>query len=32
MQRLTIIRTPGDADALLASKREHIDPVRAEGW
>src|SRR5215210_9454836 len=27
MQRLTIIRTSGDADELLASKREHIDPV-----
>ena len=27
MQRLTIIRTSGDPDELLASKREHIDPV-----
>ncbi len=27
MQRLTIIRTPGDPDKLLAAKREHIDPV-----
>ena len=27
MQRLTIIRTPGDPDALLAAKREHMDPV-----
>ena len=27
MQRLTIIRTPGDPDELLAAKREHIDPV-----
>ena len=27
MRRLTIIRTPGDADRLLAVKREHIDPV-----
>ena len=27
MQRLTIIRTPGDPDELLASKREHIEPV-----
>ena len=27
MQRLTIIRTPGDPDRLLAAKREHIDPV-----
>ncbi len=27
MQRLTIIRAFGDPDALLASKREHIDPV-----
>jgi hypothetical protein len=25
--RLTIIRTPGDPDKLLAAKREHIDPV-----
>ena len=29
MQRLTIIRTAGDADALLAAKREHMDPVMA---
>ena len=27
MARLTIIRTPGDPDELLATKREHIDPV-----
>jgi hypothetical protein len=27
MGRLTIIRTPGDPDELLAVKREHIDPV-----
>ena len=27
MQRLTIIRTPGDPDALLDAKREHMDPV-----
>lgn len=27
MQRLTIFRTPGDPDKLLAAKREHIDPV-----
>jgi len=27
MQRLTVIRTPGDPDELLAAKREHIDPV-----
>lgn len=27
MARLTIIRTPGDPDGLLAAKREHIDPV-----
>ncbi len=27
MQRLTIIRAFGDPDELLASKREHIDPV-----
>ena len=27
MQRLTIIRTPGDADRLLEAKRQHIDPV-----
>ncbi len=27
MRRLTIIRTPGDPDRLLAAKREHIDPV-----
>src|SRR5215204_4375133 len=27
MRRLTIIRTSGDPDELLASKREHIDPV-----
>ena len=27
MQRLTIIRTPGDPDKLLAAKREHMDPV-----
>ena len=27
MQRLTIIRTSGDPDELLESKREHIDPV-----
>ena len=27
VQRLTIIRTPGDPDKLLAAKREHIDPV-----
>ena len=27
MQRLTIIRTSGDPDELLASKHEHIDPV-----
>ncbi len=29
MQRLTIIRTPGDADELAAAKREHMDPVVA---
>ena len=27
MQRLTIIRSSGDPEALLAAKREHIDPV-----
>ena len=27
MRRLTSIRTPGDPEALLESKREHIDPV-----
>ncbi len=27
MRRLTIIRASGDPDELLASKREHIDPV-----
>lgn len=27
MQRLTIMRTGGDPDRLLAAKREHIDPV-----
>ena len=27
MQRLSIIRVPGDPDKLLAAKREHIDPV-----
>ena len=27
MRRLTIIRTPGDPDRLLAMKREHVDPV-----
>ena len=27
MQRLTIIRTPGDPDRLLETKRQHIDPV-----
>jgi hypothetical protein len=27
MQRLTIIRTPGDPEQLLAIKRQHIDPV-----
>ena len=27
MQRLTIIRTPGDPEQLVAAKREHIDPV-----
>ena len=31
MQRLTIIRTPGDPDELLAAKREHIDPVLERG-
>ena len=27
MQRLTIIRSSGDPEKLLAAKREHIDPV-----
>ncbi len=27
MRRLTIMRTPGDPERLLAVKREHIDPV-----
>ena len=27
MQRLTIMRSSGDSDALLAAKREHIDPI-----
>lgn len=27
MQRLTIMRSTGDPDRLLAAKREHIDPV-----
>ncbi len=27
MRRLTIMRATGDPDALLAAKREHIDPV-----
>ncbi len=27
MERLTIIRTPGEPDRLLQVKREHIDPV-----
>ncbi len=30
MQRLTIIRTQGDPDQLLAAKREHIDPVASQ--
>jgi hypothetical protein len=27
MKRLTIINVPGDPEALLAAKREHMDPV-----
>ena len=30
MQRLTIIRSSGDADALLAAKRKYLDPVMQE--
>ena len=30
MQRLTIMRSSGDPEALLAAKRKHIDPVMQE--